>query len=64
MVQFQPTFAFEYNQTFNVDLQGLSKMLPINLVGVGVGPKLLMTFDTLNAGEILLNTIHQYDLEI
>lgn len=61
-VIFKPNKAMTYERTAFCDVTGRESRLPLKLRGDGNGPKLQLSFDTLDMGNIFVNSNHVYEI--
>ena len=63
-VKFTPDGPLDYRVMVFCDCSGLSERLPLLLLGQGVGPCAMFSFDTLDVGDTFINSVHQYEVEL
>lgn len=63
-VTFRPDVSAEYKTTAFLDVVGRDERLPIWISSTGVGPKAGLTFDSLDLGDLFINSMHRYELQI
>ena len=63
-VKFTPDGPLDYRIMVFCDCTGLSERLPLLLLGQGVGPCAMFSFDTLDVGDTFINSVHQYEVEL
>ena len=63
-VMFQPDHAKEFKATAYCEVEGRVNRLPIQLCGIGLGPKALFSYDTLDVGDAFINSPHKYEVEL
>ena len=61
-VIFKPTEAMSYTCTAFCDITGRESRLPLRIRGDGCGPKVQLSFDDLDMGNIFVNSIHTYEV--
>ncbi|GMH58813.1 hypothetical protein TrST_g5240 [Triparma strigata] len=63
-VTFRPDVSAEYKSTAYLDVIGRDQRLPLWINSTGVGPKAGLTFDSLDLGDLFINSMHRYELTI
>eukprot|EP00232_Nephroselmis_pyriformis_P008175 CAMPEP_0182895474 /NCGR_PEP_ID=MMETSP0034_2-20130328/25702_1 /TAXON_ID=156128 /ORGANISM="Nephroselmis pyriformis, Strain CCMP717" /LENGTH=2117 /DNA_ID=CAMNT_0025029307 /DNA_START=132 /DNA_END=6482 /DNA_ORIENTATION=- len=63
-VRFHPKGPHEKAATVWVDVGGRSQRLPLFLGGLGKGPQAIFSYDVLDVGDTLINSVHQYEVEL
>ena len=63
-VTFRPDVSAEYKTTAFLDVVGREQRLPLWVSSTGVGPKAELTFDSLDLGDLFVNSMHRYELTI
>jgi len=63
-VTFKPKAVKQYPVTAFCDVTGSSFRLPLNLNGLGVGPKAVFSYETLDIGDVYINAVHRYTVGI
>jgi hydrocephalus-inducing protein len=61
-VVFRPDFAQIYNKIAYCEITGRESRLPLRLTGVGCGPKVQLSIETLDVGSIFIGSIHVYEV--
>ncbi len=61
-VIFKPTEAKAYTCTAFCDITGRESRLPLRMQGFGIGPKVQLSFDRLDMGNIFVNSAHTYEV--
>ncbi len=61
-VIFKPTEAKSYTCTAFCDITGRESRLPLRMQGVGIGPKVQLSFDRLDMGNIFVSSAHTYEV--
>lgn len=61
-VVFKPSEAQAYTCTAFCDITGRQSRLPLRIQGNGMGPKVQLSFDKLNMGNIFVNSTHTYEV--
>ncbi len=65
IVQFAPDSAGSFEALAWVDIQGLGQRLPLQLLGEGQGPVVVLSYgDVLDIGEAFVNMEQHYELEL
>lgn len=59
-VTFKPATAGEVSATAHCEVTGREGRLPIQLVGTGVGPRATWLYDSLDVGDVYINSQHRY----
>ena len=62
VVTFNPQLAKSYPSVAYLDIQGKSERMPLKINGTGLGPQCALSFDSLDLGDIFINSIHQYEV--
>ena len=63
-VTFKPHVSADYEAVAYLDVVGRDERLPLWINGAGVGPKAGLTFDSLDLGDLFINSIHRYEIAI
>ena len=63
-VTFRPEVSADYKTTAFLDVVGRDQRLPLLISSTGVGPKAGLTFDSLDLGDLFINSMHRYELTI
>ena len=61
-VKFQPREAVTYVRTVYLDVTGREERLPLKIRGDGMGPITQLSFDTLDVGNLFVNSTHSYEV--
>lgn len=61
-VIFRPDFAQTYNKIAYCEVTGRESRLPLRLSGIGNGPKVQLSIETLDVGNIFIGSIHVYEV--
>lgn len=61
-VIFRPEQAQTYTRTAFCDVTGRESRLPLRIRGDGIGPQVQFSFDTLDMGNIFINSTHIYEV--
>ena len=59
---FKPEEPKVYNRTAFCDVTGRQSRLPLRIRGDGIGPNVQFSFDTLDMGNIFVNSTHTYEV--
>jgi hydrocephalus-inducing protein len=59
---FRPADAKTYQRTAFCDVTGRESRLPLRIRGDGMGPRTQFSFDTLDMGNIFINSTHNYEV--
>lgn len=63
-VTFRPKAVTNYPVPAYCDVTGSMSRLPLYLDGLGVGPKAVFSYETLDIGEVYINAVHRYEISI
>ncbi|KAJ1445550.1 hypothetical protein M885DRAFT_473458 [Pelagophyceae sp. CCMP2097] len=63
-VTFRPETAADYACAAYLDVVGREERLPIQLGGVGIGPKGALSYDVLDMGDVFIGSEYAYDVAI
>ncbi|XP_068874988.1 hydrocephalus-inducing protein homolog [Aphelocoma coerulescens] len=63
-VTFKPQEALEYQSVAYCNITGRETRLPLKLRGKGKGPWVELSYHTLNFGNIYVNTLHAYEVDL
>ena len=55
-------FPFSYARTAYCDVTGRESRLPLRIRGDGAGPKVHFSLDTLDVGNVFINSQHTYEV--
>ncbi|CAM9719358.1 unnamed protein product, partial [Choristocarpus tenellus] len=61
---FRPDTAVEYSSRAFLDCVGREERLPLLLSAGGIGPKVVLSFDVLDMGDIFISSRHKYELTL
>lgn len=61
---FKPDFAQTYNKTAFCEIVGRESRLPLRLTGIGIGPKVQLSIENLNVGNIFIGSTHVYEVNL
>jgi hydrocephalus-inducing protein len=64
IVQFQPDHAKAFDESAWVELQGREERQLLRLSGRGLGAQAIFSYDSLDVGEVFVNTRHVYEVEL
>ena len=59
---FKPDFAQLYNRVAFCEITGRESRLPLRLCGLGSGPKVQLSIETLDVGNIFIGSTHVYEV--
>ena len=62
VITFNPQLAMSYVATAYLDIQGKLDRLPLVIKGQGLGPQCALSFDSLDLGDIFINSMHEYEV--
>lgn len=63
-VFFRPRTTTEYGSHAFLDCIGREERLPLRLGGSGIGPKVVLSFDVLDMGDVFINSRHVYEVTL
>ncbi|CAM9551896.1 unnamed protein product [Chrysoparadoxa australica] len=63
-VFFRPNTAAEFGCHAYLDVVGRADKIPLWLGGRGIGPKMILSFDVMDVGDVFVNSLHSYDLTL
>ena len=63
-ITFAPNVSAEYKSTAFLDVVGRDERLPLWISGTGVGPKAGLSYDSLDLGDLFINSKHVYEVSI
>ena len=63
-ITFAPNVSADYKTTAFLDVIGRDERLPLWISGTGVGPKACLSYDSLDLGDLFINSRHQYEVTI
>lgn len=63
-VVFQPSQNIFYYSVAYLDIEGTERRTRVSLQGYGIGPPVVLTVKSFNAGQIFLTDKHQYELAV
>ncbi|EDO27261.1 predicted protein, partial [Nematostella vectensis] len=58
---FKPQESHSYARTLYCDVSGRESRLPLRVRGEGIGPRVQFSFDTLDIGNVFVNSKHSYE---
>lgn len=61
-VKFNPVASMEYTTTAYCEVTGAGDRLPLEIRGIGVGPKAQFSYNTLDIGALYINAVHHYQV--
>lgn len=61
-IVFKPDVAQTYSKYAFCEIVGRESRLPLKLVGIGCGPKVKLSIDTLDVGNIFIGSTHVYEV--
>ena len=61
-VVFKPTEVKSYQQVVFCDITGRESRLPLKVRGDGMGPKLSISFDSIDIGDVFASSVHTYEV--
>ncbi|CAM9965954.1 unnamed protein product, partial [Ectocarpus fasciculatus] len=63
-VFFRPRTTTEYSSHAFLDCIGREERLPLRLGGSGIGPKVVLSFDVLDMGDVFINSRHVHEVTL
>jgi hydrocephalus-inducing protein len=63
-VVFKPDYAQTYNKTAFCEIVGRESRLPLRLSGIGIGPKIQLSIEDLDVGNIFIGSTHVYEVNL
>ncbi|CAN0131790.1 unnamed protein product, partial [Ectocarpus sp. 12 AP-2014] len=63
-VFFRPRTTTEYGSHAFLDCIGREERLPLRLGGSGIGPKVVLSFDVLDMGDVFINSRHVHEVTL
>lgn len=63
-VIFHPKLSTNYNINTYLDISGRQDRIPINIIGTALGPRAVFNYDVLDIGDVFINSIHNYNINI
>ena len=64
VVTFLPSIASEYRSEIFLDITGQEQRAVLDVRGIGIGPKAMLSYDVLDIGDVFLGSRHQYKLSL
>jgi hydrocephalus-inducing protein len=61
-VEFNPKEATTYKRTAFLEVSGREIRLPLQLCGTGKGPEVSFSYNSLEIGEIFINSLHEFEV--
>ncbi len=61
-VVFRPDVAQTYSRTAYCEVTGRESRLPLRLTGVGAGPKVQLSIESLDVGSVFVGSVHVYEV--
>ena len=61
---FKPDYAQTYNKTAYCEVTGRESRLPLRLTGVGCGPKVQLSIENIDVGNIFIGSTHVYEVRL
>ena len=58
-VTFRPDTAADYACSVYLDVVGRDERLALDLSGVGIGPKGVLSYDVLDLGDLFISSVHR-----
>lgn len=63
-VKFTPDHQREFAAEAWCEVEGREERQHLSIVGVGRGPSVIFSYDVLDLGDVYINTLHQYEVQI
>uniref|UniRef100_A0A0G4I9B7 HYDIN/VesB/CFA65-like Ig-like domain-containing protein n=1 Tax=Chromera velia CCMP2878 TaxID=1169474 RepID=A0A0G4I9B7_9ALVE len=63
-ISFAPKAAFNYQCVAYCSIIGSAERVPFLMMGTGIGPKAVFSFDELEVGEVFVFSSHRYEVEL
>ena len=63
-ISFSPKSALHYHCLAYCSIAGQQERIPIKLTGHGIGPKAAFSFDEMDVGDIFVESMHRYEVDI
>ena len=63
-IVFKPDYAQIYNKIAFCEITGRESRLPLRLCGIGVGPKIQLSIETLDVGSVFIGSTHVYEVVV
>ena len=64
VVTFTPSTATEMACVAFCDVAGKQNRFPLQLQGSGIGPRIVLSYNVIDIGEVFINSISEYDIEL
>lgn len=63
-MEFSPDVARQFAETCYVEVEGHAERQPVQLVGMGLGPCAIFTYDVLDIGNAYISTVYRYSVQL
>ena len=64
VVTFSPSTATEMACVAFCDVAGKQNRFPLHLQGAGIGPRIVLSYNVMDIGEVFINSVSEYDVEL
>ena len=64
VVTFMPSTATEMACVAFCDVAGKQNRFPLHLQGSGIGPRIVLSYNVMDIGEVFINSVSEYDVEL
>jgi hydrocephalus-inducing protein len=64
VVTFTPTTASEMACVAFCDVAGKQRRFPLHLQGAGIGPRISLSYNVMDIGEVFINSVSEYDVQL
>jgi hydrocephalus-inducing protein len=63
-VTFTPSMSTEMSCVAFCDIIGKEHRLPLQLQGTGIGPRIVLSYNVIDIGEVFINSVSEYDVDL
>ena len=63
-VTFTPSTSTEMSCVAFCDIVGKENRLPLQLQGTGIGPRIVLSYNVIDIGEVFINSVSEYDVDL
>ena len=63
-VTFTPSTSTEMSCVAFCDITGKEHRLPLQLQGTGIGPRIVLSYNVIDIGEVFINSVSEYDVDL
>ena len=64
VVTFTPSTATEMACVAFCDVAGKKNRFPLHMQGSGIGPKIMLSYNVMDIGEVFINSVSEYDVDL